>query len=69
MHAGSLRTRLSMIWHKLFPPVTFLRHWSPLARRGRLGTLIAYAWRPMWVMVRALAAVRAWLRAHRLGGN
>jgi hypothetical protein len=69
VRAGDVRTRLSMIRHKLVPPATYLRHWSPLARRGRLGLLIAYAWRPMWVMMRAPGAVREWLRARRLGRN
>lgn len=63
VRADSLRKRLSMTWRKLIPPVTFMRHWSPLARRGRLGLLLAYLWRPVWVLVRAPAAVAAWRRA------
>ncbi len=60
---NDLRTRLSMIRHKLFPPKTFIHLWSPLGRRGRAGLFAAYAWRPVWVLLRVPAAVRAWRRA------
>jgi Uncharacterised nucleotidyltransferase len=55
-------TRVSMIRHKLFPPVTFMRHWSPLARRGNAGLLLAYTWRPIWMLAQLPATVRAWRR-------
>lgn len=64
-HAGGVRTGLSMIRHKLVPPKTFIRRWSPLARRGGAGLMIAYAWRPVWVLIRVPAALRAWRRARR----
>jgi hypothetical protein len=66
MRAGNLWVRLGMIRHKLFPPTTFVRHWSPLARRGRLGLVAAYAWRPVWVIRRAPRAALDWRRARRL---
>ena len=65
VRAESLRIRLSIIWRKLVPPPTFMRHWSPLARRGRSGLLVAYGWRPVWVLAHALPAVKAWRRARR----
>ncbi len=63
--ANGLRTRLSMIRHKLVPPRTFMRSWSPLARRGLAGLLLAYAWRPVWVLTRVPAALRTWRKARR----
>jgi hypothetical protein len=50
---------------KTFPPPAFMRAWSPLARRGALGLALAYAWRPVWLVVHSGAAVRAWRRARR----
>jgi hypothetical protein len=63
--ARGFRGRLSIIRHKLAPPPTFMRKWSPLARRNRLGLVAAYVWRPIWIMIRAPSAVRAWWDAHR----
>ena len=63
--ADDWRTCLSIVRHKLFPPPTFMRHWSPLARRGRLGLVIAYVRRLLWVLTHLPAAVRSWRRARR----
>jgi hypothetical protein len=57
------RARAALVWHKLFPPPTFMRKWSPLARRGRLGLAAAYIYRPVWVAGRAPRALRAWRSA------
>jgi hypothetical protein len=61
--AGS--ARIAMVWHKLAPPPTFMRKWSPLARKGRLGLALAYLWRPLWVLVTTPRAVRAWRAARK----
>jgi Uncharacterised nucleotidyltransferase len=63
--AESWRTRLAILRHKFVPPATFVRAWSPLARRGRLGLVLAYAWRPLWLLRRAPAGFRAWRAARR----
>jgi hypothetical protein len=57
--------RASMIWHKLFPPATFMRSWSRLAARGRAGLFVAYAWRPIWLLARLPRALRQWRDARR----
>jgi hypothetical protein len=57
--------RAAILRHKLAPPATFMRKWSRLARRGRLGLALAYLWRPLWILGRAPGAVRAWLAARR----
>jgi hypothetical protein len=56
-------TRLSIVRHKVVPPATFMRKWSPLARRGRLGLALAYLWRPVWLLMRMPGALRAWRAA------
>jgi hypothetical protein len=57
--------RASMIVRKLFPPPTYMRKWSPLATRGRTGLLLAYLWRPAWLLARAPRAIGQWRDARR----
>lgn len=54
-----------LITRKLFPPPAFMRAWTPLARRGRLGLSLAYLWRPLWVFGQAIPGLFVWLRARR----
>jgi hypothetical protein len=63
--ANGLRARLAILRHKLFPPPTFMRKWSPRAQEGRLGLALAYAWRPLWLLSKAPAGFRAWRAARR----
>jgi hypothetical protein len=56
------RGKLRLVARKLFPPAGYLRAWTPLARRGRIGLAAAYLWRPLWAMWHAVPALRAWLR-------
>lgn len=60
------RSRMWMIVRKLLPSRRLMRASCPLARRGRIGLLAAYAWRPLWVIGSLPAAVRAWRRADAL---
>lgn len=53
------------IARKVVPPPAWMRVWLPLARRGKLGLAIAYAWRPLWFILRAPSALRAWQRARK----
>jgi hypothetical protein len=61
--AENWRARLTIMRHKVVPPATFVQAWSPLARHGRLGLALAYAWRPLWLLRHAPAGLRAWLAA------
>ena len=61
--AEDWRARLRIMRHKVAPPATFVRAWSPLARRGGLGLVLAYAWRPLWLLRSAPAGFRAWQAA------
>jgi Uncharacterised nucleotidyltransferase len=67
--ARGVRARFAILWRKLVPPPTFMRHWSPRARQGRLGLLLAYLWRPVWLLSRLPAGIRAWREARRLSGD
>jgi hypothetical protein len=56
---------ISIVARELFPNPAFMRWWTPLARRGRLGLAAAYAWRPLWLGYRAIPGYLAWRRARR----
>jgi hypothetical protein len=60
-----LGAKTSLVWHEAFPSKAFLRNWSPLARRGSLGLALAYAWRPIWIVLRLGPALVAIIRARR----
>ena len=64
--AESLRARLTILRHKFAPPPAFMRHWSSRARKGRLGLVLAYLWRPLWLLARLPAGFKAWQHARRL---
>jgi hypothetical protein len=52
------RQRLSIVAGEIFPRPAFMRWWSPLARRGRLGLLLSYPWR--WVRLAVQAPRGLW---------
>jgi hypothetical protein len=62
---GGLRGRSRFVLAKLFPAPAFMRASSPVARRGLAGLVVAYLWRPLWMLSRAPQAVLAWRRARR----
>ena len=62
-----LRAKLGLVAEELFPTPEFMRWWSPLARRGRVGLALAYLWRPIWFTLRAPPGFMAWRRARREG--
>jgi hypothetical protein len=57
----SMRERVRTVFDELFPRPEFMRWWSSLARRGRIGLLASYPWRWAWLLFtapRGLLAVR-----------
>jgi len=60
-----LRAKASLVWRELFPSAAFMRTWTPLAARGRVGLALAYAWRPVWMLLQLGPALRAIMRARR----
>jgi hypothetical protein len=59
------RHKVVVVLRKLVPPPTFMRAWSPLARKGWPGLALAYLGRPIWVMLRAVPAAQIVWRARR----
>jgi hypothetical protein len=59
------RARTRLVAGKLVPDVQFMRAWSPLARRGRVGLAAAYGFRVAWLAWHAIPGFIAWTRARR----
>ena len=64
--ADGLLGRLGIVRHKLAPPVTYMRKWSPRARGSRLWLALAYAGRPIWLLSATPRGLVAWRRARRV---
>ncbi len=67
--APGLRLRASIVRRKLVPPPSFMRHWHPMAARGRWGLVRAYLYRPVWIARSAPRALRAWREARAAVGR
>jgi Uncharacterised nucleotidyltransferase len=65
LEARGLRGKARVVLSELAPNPTFMRWWSPLARRGRLGLIAAYIWRPIYMLLHVPAALRELVRALR----
>jgi hypothetical protein len=60
------RRKVRLVAVKIAPDRQFMRAWSPLARSGgRTGLVLAYAWRPFWLLRHSIPGLRAWLAARR----
>lgn len=58
-----LANQLRLLRHELVPSPAFMRAWQPMARRGRVGLLLAYLWRPAWLLAKLPLGLRAWADA------
>lgn len=65
LDAPGLGAKARIVAAELAPNPAFMRWWSPLARRGRLGLAAAYVYRPLYLLVHAPPAVRVLVRALR----
>jgi hypothetical protein len=63
--ASGVRAKARLLIRKVFPEPAFMRVWSTLARRGRLGLAAAYLLRPLWIVWRSGPALRAWFTARK----
>jgi hypothetical protein len=63
--ARGARAKTSILVRKLVPPPGFMRRWHPLASRGRAGLLLAYLYRPLWMLRHTPKALQAWRAARR----
>lgn len=60
-----MRAKAGWLRSKALPPPVFMRYWTPLARRGRAGLLVAYIWRWVWLTKNAVPGLTAWVWARR----
>ena len=63
--ARGARAKARLLGREVVPTRSFMRAWSPLAARNRVGLGLAYAWRPFWLLLHARAGLNAWRRAQR----
>jgi hypothetical protein len=63
--AKGLRRKAAIVVREIFPTPTFMRWWSPMARRGFGGLILAYIWRPIWLAYKAVPGYLAWRRASK----
>jgi hypothetical protein len=69
----TLRARVLLFLRSIIPPRLYMRQWSakhmsswPTAvRRGLHGLVLAYLWRPIWILLRLPHAITALRRARR----
>lgn len=61
-----LKAKAALLLFKAFPPQAVLATWSPLARRGFGGLVVARMWRPLWLLLRAPGAIVRYRRARSL---
>jgi hypothetical protein len=57
--------RARLVVRKSVPSPSFMRAWSPLAARGKMGLLMAYVYRLAWLAQHSVPGLVAWLRARR----
>jgi Uncharacterised nucleotidyltransferase len=60
-----IRRKLAVAASDVFPRPDYMRWWTPLARRGKLGLAGAYVWRAIWVTGQAPRAIHTLWRIRR----
>lgn len=60
-----LAAKTAFVAREIVPTRIFMRHRSPMAQRGTVGLVLAYLWRPLWLLGHAGEGFRAWRRAGR----
>lgn len=60
-----IRRKVAIAASDVFPRPDYMRWWSPLARRGKLGLAGAYLWRAIWVIGQAPRAIHTLWRLQR----
>ncbi len=61
----TFRGRMRLLIRELVPTRSFMRTWSPLSTRGPAALALAYVYRPIWLLMKLPAALRAHARARR----
>jgi hypothetical protein len=65
LEAPGIRPKLRVFRAEVAPNAAFMRWWSSLARRGRLGLVAAYLWRPLYLLIHTPRAARVVWRARK----
>ncbi len=65
LRTPGVRGKAALAVRTAFPPPSALRLWRPLARRGRMGLLAAYASHQLWLARHAIPSALAVRRARR----
>jgi len=65
LQTKGLGAKASLLVRKLAPPPAYMRAWSRLAQKGSPGLVLAYAWRPLYLVLEAPLTVHSWWRARR----
>jgi hypothetical protein len=64
-----IRRKLVIAASDIFPRPDYMRWWSPLARRGKLGLAGAYLWRIIWIIGQVPGAIHTLWRIQRAKGR
>ncbi len=65
LQTPGLGAKASLLVRKLVPPPAYMRAWSRLAQKGSSGLILAYAWRPLYLLLEAPLTIHSWWRARR----
>lgn len=63
--AQGIRAKAAVVAREVIPTPSFIRLWFPPAREGRLGLIVGYLYRLVWVPWHAPQGLRSWRRARR----
>lgn len=63
---SGVASKVGFALDRIAPSPAFLRQWTPLARRGRMGLALAYLWRNIYLAAHLVPGIVAWRRAARL---
>ncbi len=63
--ARGLPAKAAVIAREVLPTPSFMRMWSPLPAQGPLGLVLAYLYRPLWILRHAPGGFWLWWRARR----
>jgi hypothetical protein len=63
--APGLRAKASLVGRELVPTPSFVRLWFPPARSSRVGLVVGYLYRLVWVPWHVPEGLRRWRRAQR----
>ena len=66
---AGIKQKLVIAASDVFPRPDYMRWWSPLARRGKLGLAASYVWRAIWVIGQTPRAFHTVWRIRRAKGG